>query len=115
MNPNELKNFSIKSYKKISHLPLSPQLAEKIRRLSTGEERHVTNLIPEGAGTCIHGNYFNHQAPKEFKHKAKIITGNVIIPDVTIHYLQTGNQLYDRSRNTVHLIFFKDCKGMHYF
>ena len=62
----------------MSHLPLDPEMAAKLFRLSVGQESHPTHLVPEG-GVCIHGNVFDRENPKLVTQRAQIITGSLSI------------------------------------
>ena len=82
-------NAKIVSQKKLNHLPLAPQVAAKLFRLSTGQESHPTHLIPEG-GVCEHGHAFEQDNPIRITDAAKIIVGSVLLGDIHVFKLKTG-------------------------
>ena len=93
LNPEEItSNFKILSSQRFRNLPMDPNLAAKITKLSTGEERHLTSLVPEPGGVCSSHQHAFEETPKACRHKASIITNATIISDVEIYYLATGEQ-----------------------
>ena len=90
IQPNDdVANSKIISQKKFRHLPLAPEMAQKLFQLSVGLESHPSNLVPEG-GECSHGNAFTREHPILMTNNAKIITGSVILDGIRLFKLRTG-------------------------
>ena len=64
-------------------------MAQKLFRLSVGQESQPTQLVPEG-GLCAHGNEFDIENPKLVTQNAQIITGSLLLGDISVFKLETG-------------------------
>lgn len=84
-------NEKIVSYKKIANLPLSPAFAEKLYRLSIGQESHPSVLKPEGGHCEQHDNVFDREHPILITDSAKLIVGSVVVRGVQVFKLKTGD------------------------